>query len=45
MAKALSKYIKDGSKSKETCSECGQETIIYVEGCKKCTNCGESKCG
>lgn len=43
LARTLKKYIKDNTKSTETC-ECGQK-YIYVEGCKKCPVCGNSKCG
>lgn len=43
--KFLSSYIKDGEKAiGEKCDSCGQETIIYSEGCKKCQSCGTSKC-
>lgn len=43
--KFLSSYIKNGEKVKgEKCDSCGQETIIYSEGCKKCQSCGTSKC-
>lgn len=43
--RALSPFIKDGTVSKETCSECGQDSLIYQEGCLTCQNCGFSKCG
>ena len=46
ITKYLSSFIKDGEKvENEKCSECGSQTIIYQEGCKKCTSCGSSKCG
>lgn len=47
VARALHKYIPNGTKPKGTpkCPECGQETLIYQEGCLVCTNCGHSKCG
>lgn len=47
VARALHKYIPSGTKPKgdKKCSECGQETLIYQEGCLVCTNCGHSKCG
>ncbi|NOZ71398.1 MAG: adenosylcobalamin-dependent ribonucleoside-diphosphate reductase [Chloroflexi bacterium] len=28
----------------DLCPECGQATLMYVEGCKKCINCGYSEC-
>lgn len=43
--RALSPFIKDGTISKEACSECGQDSLIYQEGCLTCQNCGFSKCG
>ena len=26
------------------CPSCGQPTLLHIEGCKKCTNCGYSAC-
>jgi ribonucleoside-diphosphate reductase alpha chain len=26
------------------CSHCGNNTMIYEEGCKKCASCGHSEC-
>jgi len=44
--KFLGSYIKDGEKSEgDKCESCESENIIYSEGCKKCSNCGSSKCG
>lgn len=44
--RALKKYIVDGTKaSGQTCPVCGQETLVYQEGCLICTNCGASRCG
>ncbi len=28
----------------ELCPECGQATLIYEEGCRKCYTCGHSEC-
>lgn len=45
MSRALKKYIPDGTKDiGEICPECGQDTMIRVEGCQQCTSCGFSKC-
>lgn len=30
--------------SKDLCTSCGSASLINVEGCKTCTNCGYSKC-
>ena len=44
--RALKKYLPNGAKaSGVTCPHCGQETLVYQEGCLICTNCGTSKCG
>ena len=44
--RALKKYIPNGLKAKDqTCPNCGQETLVFQEGCLICTNCGSSKCG
>lgn len=43
--RALRKYIVSGQKAGEQkCPNCGQETLVYQEGCLICTNCGSSKC-
>lgn len=44
LARALKKYIKDGSRvSGEDCPQCGQQ-LVFAEGCKNCPSCGWSKC-
>ena len=44
--RALKKYVTNGSKaSGQVCPVCGQETLVYQEGCLICTNCGASRCG
>ncbi len=44
--RALKKYIVDGTHAKgQKCPVCGQETLVYQEGCLICTNCGASRCG
>ena len=44
--RALKKYITDGTKAQgQKCPVCGQETLVYQEGCLICTNCGASRCG
>ena len=44
--RALKKYLPNGTKATgQTCPNCGQETLIYQEGCLICTACGTSKCG
>ncbi|MDE6463043.1 MAG: ribonucleoside-diphosphate reductase, adenosylcobalamin-dependent, partial [Muribaculaceae bacterium] len=44
--RALKKYMPNGSSAKgQKCPNCGQETLVYQEGCLICTACGTSKCG
>lgn len=43
VARALKKYINDGTTSGELC-QCGVK-LIYQEGCLRCESCGFSKCG
>ena len=44
--RALKKYLTDGTQANgQTCPNCGQETLVYQEGCLICTNCGASRCG
>lgn len=45
IARALKKFIQDGTEvTGETCPECG-ETLVFSSGCKECKECGWSKCG
>ncbi len=44
--RALKKYISDGTIARgQVCPNCGQESLVYQEGCLICTNCGASRCG
>ena len=45
VARALKQYISNGTKAKEKCPNCGQETLVYQNGCPVCMSCGHSKCG
>jgi ribonucleoside-diphosphate reductase alpha chain len=43
--RALKKYLPNETEAKgQKCPVCGQETLVYEEGCLKCRNCGASKC-
>nr|WP_286672364.1 adenosylcobalamin-dependent ribonucleoside-diphosphate reductase [Cohnella hashimotonis] len=37
-------YGKSSHTSTDLCPSCGSASLINVEGCKTCTNCGYSKC-
>ena len=44
--RALKQYVPSGTVAEGLkCSECGQESLVYEEGCLNCKNCGHSKCG
>ncbi|MCM1521182.1 MAG: adenosylcobalamin-dependent ribonucleoside-diphosphate reductase [Muribaculaceae bacterium] len=44
--RALKKYLPSGTHAAgQKCPNCGQETLVYQEGCLICTSCGTSKCG
>ena len=42
--RALKQYIKDGTRGKGRCPQCGQENMAYQNGCLTCMACGYSKC-
>ncbi len=43
VARALKRYIKDGTETDEVCPDCGSK-LVYNSGCKSCPTCGWSKC-
>ena len=43
--RALKRYINNGEVAAERCPNCGQQSLVYQEGCLICTNCGTSRCG
>lgn len=44
--RALKKYVQDGTEAKgQRCPVCGNETLVYQEGCLICKHCGASRCG
>lgn len=45
VVRALKNYLPNGTLSSTTCTNCGQKTLVYQEGCLICTSCGNSKCG
>ena len=44
IVRILKKYIPEGEITNTPCPECGENSIIYQEGCKSCQNCGYSAC-
>lgn len=45
VARALKRYVPDGTESDQKCLSCGSNNVVYQEGCLTCTSCGSSKCG
>lgn len=44
--RALKKYVTDGTSAEgRKCPNCGNETLVYQEGCLICKTCGTSRCG
>ena len=43
---SLEKYVTDGTSAEgQKCPNCGNETLVYQEGCLICKTCGTSRCG
>ena len=40
----LKNYIKDDKISDKKCPECGEESLVFENGCMICKSCGNSKC-
>jgi ribonucleoside-diphosphate reductase alpha chain len=46
VSRALKTYVQEGVSVKgQKCPSCGQESLVYQEGCLTCTSCGAAKCG
>jgi ribonucleoside-diphosphate reductase alpha chain len=45
VVRALKRYVMDGTAVDKVCSECGEASIVYEDGCLTCKSCGHSKCG
>ncbi len=47
IARTLKQFVADGTQAADKkCHECGDpDGLIYEEGCLKCKNCGQTKCG
>ncbi len=44
--RALKKYVTDGTSAEgQKCPNCGNETLVYQEGCLICKTCDTSRCG
>lgn len=44
--RALKKYVTNGTSAEgQKCPNCGNETLVYQEGCLICKTCGTSRCG
>lgn len=46
LTRVLKRYaVTELLMKKENCNECGSTNLVYEEGCLKCRDCGNSKCG
>ncbi len=46
VVRALKRFVPDGTIAVDTtCSECGEDTVVYEDGCLICKACGHTKCG
>lgn len=45
VVRALKKYIPAGTQpTDKVCPQCGEQALMYEEGCLTCKNCGHSRC-
>lgn len=45
VVRALKRYIPNGTVAVDNeCPKCGEEALVYEEGCLTCKSCGHSKC-
>lgn len=45
VVRALKRYVPNGTSVDSLCPECGEESVVYEDGCLTCKACGHSKCG
>jgi len=43
--KYLASFIRDGEVAEGNCPDCNNKTLVFQEGCKKCSSCGWTACG
>ncbi len=44
VVRALKRFVPDGTSVDTKCPDCGEDTLIYEDGCLICKSCGHSKC-
>lgn len=44
LARAIKKYIPDGTVEEEGCPQCGASSLVRQDGCVQCNSCGWSRC-
>jgi len=44
IARILKTFIPDGISKGTKCPQCGDDNVVYEEGCKKCNSCGWGAC-
>lgn len=46
VVRTLKAYVPNGTVPVDNmCPDCGEESLVYEEGCLNCKSCGHSKCG
>lgn len=41
----VAEKLESGAPGKSLCAKCGTKSVVILDGCATCLNCGESKCG
>lgn len=41
----VAEKLESGAPGKSLCAKCGTKSVVIMDGCATCLNCGESKCG
>ena len=45
IARVLKKYIAEGTSSTIKCEQCDSTNVVFEQGCSKCLDCLNSRCG
>jgi ribonucleoside-diphosphate reductase alpha chain len=45
ISRVLKRYVEAQTKYEGTCAACGSSNLVFAEGCLRCLDCDNSKCG